>query len=102
MLGLDAFQYGETILDILSIKQPYILVICMLFIYIYVVNHVFLYYKYYKGFNSSEHLIMAEKCSFGWELNHTPHALQATALTIRPPQPPISHCPSTQRTCFYY
>ena len=36
------FQYGGTILDIIPTKQPYIIVIHMLFICIYIINDVVL------------------------------------------------------------
>ena len=42
--GQMQFQYGDTILDIMPTKQPYIyiLVICITLICIYIINHVFL------------------------------------------------------------
>ena len=38
------FQCRGTILDIMPPKQLYILVICMLFICNYIINHVFLFF----------------------------------------------------------
>ena len=58
--------------------------------------------RYYKYRNEliPKHLIMTEKFSFGWMSNHMPLTFQVSALTTRPQRPPISHCPSIQRTCF--